>query len=860
MSRMSPHRAVALTFAALALLACSGSDSTAPKSVAVSVSATTTAVTQGQTATVTVAVDRTNFTGDVALAASGLPNGVTASFAPATLSNGTRSSTLTFTAASSADTGTVTINVTASGTGIDAKTATVALTCRIAPNFSIAVNPTSLSVAQAGSGTATVTITRVGDMTGSVALVATGLPVGVTAAFSPASLDATTATSTLTLTAADTAVIGTSTITITGSSTGFTDKSATLGLSVTAAGFSIAVAPATLSLVQGANGQATLTVTRTGMSGAVTLEATGMPSGVTAAFSPATLDASTTSSTLTLTAAADAALGTGTITITGSSTGFANQTATLALTVTATAVPGFTIAASTTTLSVQQGANGQATITVARTGGMTGDVALAATGLPSGVTASFDPATVGASATTSTLTLTAASSAAIGTANVTITGTSAGFADQATTVALTVTQAASGTSIALNFCPNDVPTWVAYQNDDGAWTQTPVANNGVQFTASGTKLGLAMVFADAVNGTEMEVNFLTPADLSLANGKPCVPTTGSKSLGGSVAGLGSGQIADIGLGHSFTSVVVDGAFQLTNVMDGTLDLIGVHLVPDAAQSNVPNRVIVRRGVDFPNGATIPVLDFASEEALTPVSATLTIANFTGANDLFSTSGLQTANGTSMSLGAGVTQGHSATVYGLPTASQLGTDLYTFSAWATTSTAERMVTTYAASFGDQTANLGPTLTIPTITSVTPSTYLRFRVVLQTQAQYASMFAAEFDQTATNRSVALRVSASYMGSATAWDVTMPDLSGATGWDSNWALASGEPVDWYVTAVGANFDPYSEVPGDGATESFASQSSSSAIIANRVPLASTTFRAPSVRSVAPRFLQDRASFRLR
>jgi regulation of enolase protein 1 (concanavalin A-like superfamily) len=64
---------------------------------------------------------------------------------------------------------------------------------------------------------------------------------------------------------------------------------------------------------------------------------------------------------------------------------------------------------------------------------------LTASGLPSGVTASFNPSST---ATTSTLTLTASSTAATGTASVTITGTSGGLSST-TTVTLTVTAAPS---------------------------------------------------------------------------------------------------------------------------------------------------------------------------------------------------------------------------------------------------------------------------------------------------------------------------------------------------------------------------------------------------------------------------------
>ena len=81
----------------------------------------------------------------------------------------------------------------------------------------------------------------------------------------------------------------------------------------------------------------------------------------------------------------------------------------------------FTLKPSAATLSVAQGASGTDTITVTDVSPFTGSVALAATGMPTGVTASFSPTS---SATSSVLTLTASSTAAAGTYTITVTGTS----------------------------------------------------------------------------------------------------------------------------------------------------------------------------------------------------------------------------------------------------------------------------------------------------------------------------------------------------------------------------------------------------------------------------------------------------
>jgi peptidoglycan/xylan/chitin deacetylase (PgdA/CDA1 family) len=133
-----------------------------------------------------------------------------------------------------------------------------------------------------------------------------------------------------------------------------------------------------------------------------------------------------------------------TISATGSATGIAVGTCTITVEsngisttaqLTVTAPPDFTLSVAPSTLTVTQGSSVPSTITVNPTGGFTSSVSLVATGLPSGVTASFSST----SATTSILTLTASGTAATGATTVVITGTS-GALTQTTTINLEVAQ------------------------------------------------------------------------------------------------------------------------------------------------------------------------------------------------------------------------------------------------------------------------------------------------------------------------------------------------------------------------------------------------------------------------------------
>jgi endo-1,4-beta-xylanase len=205
-----------------------------------------------------------------------------------------------------------------------------------------------------------------------------------------------------------------------------------------AANFTLSANPANLTINRGASGTSAITITRTGgFSSSVALSASGLPTGVTATFNPASTTG--TSSTLTLAASGTAALGMTSVTVTGTGGGL-TRTATLVLTV--NAAQDFTLSANPSSLTVNQGASAASTLSITRVGGFVGSVTFSASGLPSGVTASFNPpSTTGA---TSTVTFTASSAATLGSANVTITATGGGLTRTAT-IALTVSGGGGGT-------------------------------------------------------------------------------------------------------------------------------------------------------------------------------------------------------------------------------------------------------------------------------------------------------------------------------------------------------------------------------------------------------------------------------
>jgi len=205
--------------------------------------------------------------------------------------------------------------------------------------------------------------------------------------------------------------------------------------------FSLSASTTSLSVTQGSSGSATIsTASSGGFNSAISLSASGLPSGVTASFSPSSIAApGNGNSTLTFTASSTATTGTANVTITASGGGVTHTT-TVALTISPAASPNFTVTASPASLSVTQGSSGNTAISTSVSGGFNSAVSLSASGMPAGVTASFNPASIAApGGGSSTLTFTASSTAAIGTSNVTVTA-SGGGVTHTTTVSLTVPQ------------------------------------------------------------------------------------------------------------------------------------------------------------------------------------------------------------------------------------------------------------------------------------------------------------------------------------------------------------------------------------------------------------------------------------
>jgi subtilase family serine protease len=297
------------------------------------------------------------------------------------------------------------------------------------PGFTLSASPASVSVVQGNSGTSTITSAVTGGFNSAVSLTASGEPAGVTVSFGTNPIAAPgSGTSVMTITVTSSAATGTYPITVTGTSGSITET-ATVSLTVTAPlppGFTLSASPASVSVVQGNSGTSTITsAVMGGFNSAISLTASGQPSGVTVAFNPGSITGAGTS-TMMLTVASSTATGTYAITVTGTS-GSITATTTVSMTVTAPAAGNFSVSASPGLNAVFSGQSATFTVKTKISGGFNSPIDLSASGQGPGNTVTFSPNPIAAPGSgTSTMTVQTSPNSKTGFYTITITATGRG--------------------------------------------------------------------------------------------------------------------------------------------------------------------------------------------------------------------------------------------------------------------------------------------------------------------------------------------------------------------------------------------------------------------------------------------------
>jgi pseudomonalisin len=395
---------------------------TAGVNFALTQSATSGTALAGKTVTFTVGVTESGTAKNAVTLTAKTPAGVTASTSPVSITPGT-SATVTLTVASSAAAGAQSVTIAGSDSS-GTQTVTYTLTVTQPPTLAVTAGASTASVAQGAKAAVSLTAATGGSFSGNISWSVTGLPSGVTAAWSanPQTLSASASAQTLTLTAAPTATVGSAAMTVTAVGDGLTATSkVTLQVIKTTPTLTVTPVSSSVSVAAGNTVADVIAITgNTTYAGVASLSVSGLPAGVTAAWSssPVTLSAESGTSTLKLTAGSTAKVGSSTITVTASGDGV---TATKQITLQVTQAAGLQLALTASTLSMTHTASAAVTVSMTELGGLDIPTALTLSGLPAGVTPSLSKVSAGAAGSeTGVLTFTGSTKAAAGTSIVTI--------------------------------------------------------------------------------------------------------------------------------------------------------------------------------------------------------------------------------------------------------------------------------------------------------------------------------------------------------------------------------------------------------------------------------------------------------
>jgi uncharacterized membrane protein len=688
-----------------------------------------------------------------------------------------------------------------------------------APTFALSVESTAIGLQQGRGDSVIVLVQSQNGFASTVTLTVEGVPAGVVAGFTGGGAQKTIPVQAnvghhtgLLLAVGPSAAPGNYPLTVRARSQGMDDRTATVTLTVIHAPPTLALTltPAARSVAPGQSTTVTATIMRGGnFAGAVDLTAEGVPSGVTVSFNPASIPAGATvrdtlgigraTSTVTVAAAASTTPGQYAIVVRAKGQGVSDQLATLALTV---ASPGISLSVSPATAAVEPGGRAPVEVRVTRTGEFTGTVTLALEDAPPGVTGTFSPNPQ--PGVRSALMIEVAPGTAAGVHTLRVKGTSPGVPDAVTTLSLQITAASGARNVSFRFCATR-PIWVASQDDAGPWTRVAAGPNETYSFNVSSRGGVAVVRPwgsayriDVVYATATEL-----ADLGSKWDRSCSVPVGTKQLSGTLAGV-DGQEVIIDLGPRGASVSQDQtSYTLRDVPDGALDLVASRGHSASQFDFDATKLIIRRGLDLPNGATIPVLDFNASEAVTPVPSSVTLSGL-GSDEMSWFMTYITAGGTEQLLNAHFFGSPVSTLSyaGVPASAQSLGDLHGLFVEAAAPNSVRRLLTAFHRAENRSVALGPQLAAPTVSVVASSPYLRHRMLLPRQSEYGSEVVGRFvQQTQATSEVAATVGY-FGGSPSQWDLTVPDLTAAAGFDPAWGLRPGAATQWEAFATSRSF----------------------------------------------------------
>ena len=381
------------------------------------------------------------------------------------------------------------------------------------------------------------------------------------------------------------------------------------------------------------------------------------------------------------------------------------------------------------------------------------------------------------------------------------------------------------------FC--DIPTWVAFQDGDGAWTRaTPPTIAGAvstyHYTFTTDRGGIAIARDFGGDLTALLIFYGTPDELPTmsATAPAACGATSFKTLRGTVAGIDTNEVTRLTAGRgtegAFVSIGTGPEFTLGGLSSGPHDNLATRTrIADGTATL--NGIILRRTPDLPDRAALDPIDFKSTEAFFPAihSLTLTGPATTGASGFV---GLRTAHGIDDELAA-VTRTGSGTAMqyaAIPDEHLDAGDLQsvTMNAMPSGSTV-RSASLYFRTARDQTLRFGVVPHVPALTVASTSPTLRVNALFAVDHDYDRLTSISYQQGQTTF-VTVTMTAAYPAAHTnTYDLVIPELTGVDGFDSHWALQPAAPLLWTATRVGGSLSVgLNAIPVDGSTRRSATQ----------------------------------------
>ena len=493
------------------------------------------------------------------------------------------------------------------------------------------------------------------------------------------------------------------------------------------------------------------------------------------------------------------------------------------------------VAVTPATLTVPQGGSGSVTAQLTRGGGFTGDVTLAVSGLPTGVTTTITPAQLSGTTASATINVSVAATVSAGNYTATVTGTAQGVGQATATYQLTVTQPAP-TDVEYRFCHDDAPSFFAWQDGSGSWQALSGTGSGdttrYEFTVTQGRSGVMLLYQEVIEPVaglrvaarsimhrqaiahdrkrqahappvrsalvdvyQTIVIYASAAELVEDGEATCTAEELTKTITGTVTNVPEGMYGIVALGPS--GIIFDGAAStnpvtFSEIPEGPVNLVGSRTFP----GEPADRLILVRNLDIPDGGSLPSpIDFSGPASLEPADAIVTIGGGSGHNlEVYTL--LVTANGVS-----GVWNDLDPTPVtnrpwvGLPSAAMVAGDFHGIIVFASANDGTgdfRVAGKYVGPVADQTLDVGPTINLPGISQVASGPYPRFRfqVTLPSGSNKGATFDLLSPEGSGNSYTILATSAwlSASGNSLAYDFTMPDFTTLAGFPAASRLTAG------------------------------------------------------------------------